>query len=72
MHSDKSYAAIQERIANGTLSYSPEAAAAIYAHARRMRTIEMNRVFTGALRAVGRRLAAAFARSPDIARADAR
>jgi len=71
MHSDKYYADIQARIANGTLSYSPEAAAAIHAHARVMRAIEMNALLGRAVRALGTRLAASFTKSPGVARADA-
>ena len=72
MHSDKFYADIQTRIANGTLSYSPETAAAIHAHARIMRSIEMSALIGRAARALGSRLAASFTKSPDVARADVR
>jgi hypothetical protein len=67
MHSDKYYADIQARIANGTLSYSPETAAAIHAHARAMRAIEMSALFGRAVRALGTRLATSFTKTPDVA-----
>jgi hypothetical protein len=72
MHSDKYFADIQARIADGTLSYSPETAAAIHAHARAMRAIEMSSMFGRAVRALGSRLAASFTKTPAAARADAR
>lgn len=72
MHSDKYYADIQTRIANGTLSYSPETAAAIHAHARAMRAIEMSSLIGRAVRALGARVAAGFGKTPDVARADIR
>jgi hypothetical protein len=72
MHSDKYYADIQARIANGTLSYSPDTAAAIHAHARIMRSIEMSALLGRAARSLGSRLAALFNKTPDVARANAR
>lgn len=71
MHSDKYYADIQTRIANGTLSYSPETAAAIHAHARAMRAIEMSAMLGRAVRALSTRLRASLAKNPEAARAGA-
>lgn len=70
MRSAKLYADIQARIADGTLSYSPEVSAALYAHGRRMRAIETRRLIGDALRELGTRLSAAataFAKTPDAA-----
>ncbi len=70
MRSDKYYADIQARIANGTLSYSPDTAAALHAHARVMRAIEMNVLLGRAVRALGARLVAGFRKTPDVAGAN--
>jgi len=71
MRSDKYYADMQTRIANGTLSYSPETAAAIHAHARAMRDSEMNNLFGRAVRALGVRLKTGFTKTPAAAPAGA-
>lgn len=71
MHSDKFYADIQTRIANGTLSYSPETAAAIHAHARVVRSIEMSAMLGRAVRALGTRLTTSFSKTPEAARVGA-
>jgi len=70
MHSDKYYADIQARIADGTLSYSPETAAALHAHARVMRSIEMGHLIGLAVRALGARLKASLSKTPGVARAN--
>ena len=70
MHSDKYYADIQARIADGTLSYSPETAAALHAHARVMRAVEMGHLIGLAVRALSARLKAGLSKNPDVARAN--
>ncbi|MGE0420849.1 MAG: hypothetical protein AB7O88_01215 [Reyranellaceae bacterium] len=66
MHSDKSYANFQARIADGALSYSPETSAALHAHARAIRAAEISALISRAANALSTRLTASFrkARAP--------
>lgn len=70
MHPDKFFAEIQTRIADGTFRHTPEVTAAIHAHARAMRALEMSRLIGCAVRGLGARLSAAataFAKPPKAA-----
>lgn len=71
MRSDKYYADIHTRIARGMLSYSPETAAAIDAHARVLRGVESDHLLGRAVRALGARLKNSFTKTPAAAPAGA-